>query len=69
MERIWKPVQIKERYGLKSMQSARNYIRRIDGHMENPLGVYESDLFAWEDSRRVRKPKKLALYVPRTREG
>ena len=67
MERIWNTKQIKDRYGLKSLQSARNYIRRIDGHLENPLGVYESDLQRWENGRRVGTPVKMK--VPRTREG
>ena len=67
MERIWTPPMIKERYGLKSLQSARNYIRRIDGHLESPLGAYESDLQRWENSRRV--GTQTTLRVPRTREG
>jgi len=66
MERIWNTKQIQERYGV-SLQSARNYIRRIDGHLENPLGVYESDLQRWENGRRVGRPA--TMRVPRTREG
>lgn len=50
-----------------SLQSARNYIRKIDGHLEEPLGVYESDLQRWENSRRV--GKTVTMRVPRKREG
>lgn len=66
MERIWTTKQIQDRYGV-SPQSARNYIRRIDGHLENPLGVYESDLQRWENGRRVGKP--VTMKVPTRREG
>ena len=57
MERILTVKHIAERYSC-SAQCARNYIRRISGHLENPLGVYESDLMAWEHSRRVGKGSK-----------
>ena len=66
METIWTPKMMQTRYGV-SLQSARNYIRRIDGHLENPLGVYESDLQRWENGRRVGKP--VTMRVPRTKEG
>ena len=54
MERILTVKQIADRYSC-SAQCARNYIRRIEGHLENPLGVYESDLMRWEESRRAGK--------------
>jgi len=66
MERIWNTKAIQDRYGV-SPQSARNYIRKIDGHLENPLGVYESDLQRWENGRRVGNP--VCMKVPRKREG
>ena len=57
-----------------SLQSARNYIRRMP-HMESPLTVYESDLQAWEESRmeypeiHLIAPKIGKMIVPRKREG
>ena len=67
MERLLNVKAIAERYGCTT-QSARNYIRRIDGHLENPIGVYESDLMAWEQSRRIGAPVR-QMRVPRKREG
>lgn len=67
MERIFSVKHIAERYDC-TLQCARNYIRRIDGHLEAPIGVYESDLLAWEQSRRVGLPAR-QMKVPRTREG
>lgn len=67
MERLLTVKHIAERYDCTA-QCARNYIRRIDGHLENPIGVYESDLMAWEQSRRVGAPVR-TMRVPRTREG
>lgn len=66
MERLLTVRHIASRYEC-SMQSARNYIRRIDGHLENPLGVYESDLQRWENGRRVGRTQTMT--VPRKREG
>ena len=79
MERILTVKHIAERYSC-SAQCARNYIRRIDGHLENPLGVYESDLMRWEESRRVGTGKIAffppitvnlpeRMHIPRIREG
>lgn len=67
MERIWSVKHIAERYDC-TQQCARNYIRQIDGHLEKPIGVYESDLLAWEQSRRVGLPVR-QMRVPRKREG
>ena len=67
MERLLNVRTVAERYGVTA-QCARNYIRRIDGHLENPIGVYESDLMAWEQSRRVGTLTR-QMKVPRTREG
>ena len=67
MERLLSVRHVAERYGCTA-QCARNYIRRIDGHLENPIGVYESDLMRWEQSRRVGAPGR-TMKVPRTREG
>ena len=79
MERILTVKHIAERYSC-SAQCARNYIRRIEGHLENPLGVYESDLMRWEESRRVGTGKIAffppiagnlpeRMHIPRIREG
>ena len=66
MERIYTVKHIASRYDC-SQQCARNYIRKIDGHLESPLGVYESDLQRWENGRRVGNP--VNMKVPRKREG
>lgn len=75
MEAIWTVRMIQERYNLKSATTAIRYIRQINGHMEKPLGVYESDLAEWEESRRVYPQKRQritrtktgTMYVPRHR--
>ena len=67
MEKILTVKHIADRYSC-SAQCARNYIRRIDGHMENPLGVYESDLMAWERSRQVGSSKSLITSTARLGE-
>lgn len=51
MEVIWTVRDIAERYKC-SQQCARNYVRKMP-HLERPLGVYESDLLAWETGRMV----------------
>ena len=66
MERLLTVRHIADRYDC-SMQCARNYIRKIDGHLEAPLGVYESDLQRWENNRRV--GTICTMKVPRTKEG
>ena len=75
METIWTVKKVQERYNCKSPKTAIKYIRAIEGHLENPLGVYESDLIAWEESRRVFKCERVRTrrsqtgitYVPRHR--
>jgi hypothetical protein len=78
METLWTVKKVQERYNLKSPKTAIKYIRAIEGHMENPLGVHESDLIAWEESRKVYKPERQravrtrrteagTMYVPRHR--
>lgn len=77
METLWTVKKIQERYNLKSSRTAIKYIRAIEGHLENPLGVHESDLIAWEESRKVYKPERqrvrtrrtdtVTMYVPRHR--
>lgn len=67
MEKLYTVNQISQRYSC-SPQCARNYIRRIDGHLESPLGVYESDLMRWEHSRRVGGSGS-TMRISRKREG
>lgn len=52
MDRLLTPRDIAQRYGVTDA-TGRNYIRRIAGHMENPLRVAESLFRAWEAGRAV----------------
>ena len=51
--------EVAQRYGVCEA-SGRNYIRRIPGHMENPLRVTETLLKTWEAGRAVwqREPQE-----------
>lgn len=82
MERLLLTNDIAERYHV-GMATARKYIRQME-HLENPLGVYESAVIAWETQRtvipgeaqRVQKNRKgprpptgkPKYYIPRVRE-
>ena len=49
MDKILKPADIAERYGV-GLCTARAYMRKMI-HMENPLAVTESALMQWERER------------------
>lgn len=72
MEKLLKPKDIAERYGC-SDATARNYIRRIASHMENPLRVTASAFREWEESRIAhpvnRKKKAKAETLKRDERG
>ena len=59
MDRLLTPHDVAQRYGVTDA-SGRNYIRRIPGHLENPLRVAEPLFLAWEAGRAVwgREPEK-----------
>lgn len=73
MQTILTVKDIAQRYKC-SLQCARNYIRKMP-HMESPLTVYESDLQAWEESRReyprvyLSEQKIGKMVVSKTRGG
>lgn len=70
MERLLTPRDIAQRYGV-TQATGRNYIRRIAGHMENPLRVAESLFRAWEAGRAVwgQEPEKKSRESAKKKRG